>query len=96
MLIVAVTGYGQAHDKDASARAGSMHISPAKPADSAALAKAPQATWGGPHRSWNERHISVTAPSASVIRLQHTYHNHPIFNDLYLEWTQGRVRGQKM
>ena len=28
VLIVAVTGYGQAHDKDASARAGSMHISP--------------------------------------------------------------------
>jgi CheY-like chemotaxis protein len=38
VLIVAVTGYGQTHDKDASARAGfDAHLT--KPADSAALAK---------------------------------------------------------
>ena len=38
VLIVAVTGYGQAHDKDASARAGfDAHLT--KPADSTALAK---------------------------------------------------------
>ena len=38
VVIVAVTGYGQAHDKDASARAGfDAHLT--KPADSTALAK---------------------------------------------------------
>jgi CheY-like chemotaxis protein len=38
VLIVAVTGYGQAHDKDASARAGfDAHLT--KPPDSTALAK---------------------------------------------------------
>ena len=38
VLIVAVTGYGQAHDKEASARAGfDAHL--IKPADSSALAK---------------------------------------------------------
>ena len=38
VLIVAVTGYGQAHDKDASARAGfDAHLT--KPAHSTALAK---------------------------------------------------------
>jgi CheY-like chemotaxis protein len=38
VLIVAVTGYGQAHDKEAAARAGfDAHLT--KPADSGALAK---------------------------------------------------------
>jgi CheY-like chemotaxis protein len=38
VLIVAVTGYGQAHDKDASARAGfDAHLT--KPADATALEK---------------------------------------------------------
>lgn len=61
----AVTGDGQAHDKDASARAGfDAHLT--KPADSTALAKLLRQTWAGSYRSQNEHHISVTPRGAAT------------------------------
>jgi CheY-like chemotaxis protein len=60
VLIVAVTGYGQIHDKAESTRAGfDAHLT--KPADATCVGQAPSATWAGSHRSDNGRGL-VVAP----------------------------------